>query len=49
MLVLSIFTAPLAGADTPISVEVERAAHNAYVVDAAFEEVRIEILARAAR
>jgi carbon monoxide dehydrogenase subunit G len=37
MLVFSIFTAPLAGADTPISVEVERAADKAYVVDAAFE------------
>lgn len=32
-----IFTAPLAGADAPISVEVERAADKAYVVDAAFD------------
>lgn len=34
---LSIFTAPLTGAGTPISVEIERAADQAYVVDAAFD------------
>jgi len=33
---VSTLTAPLTGAGTPISVEVERAADHAYVVDAAF-------------
>lgn len=37
ILALSIFTAPLAGAYTPISVQVERVADQAYVVEAAFD------------
>ena len=37
LVVLSILGAPALGANTPISVDVERSADKTYVVDAAFD------------
>lgn len=37
VVVLSILSAPMLGANTPVSVDVERGADKAYVVDAGFD------------